>query len=110
MKELRYAKAPRRGGVVRTIGVFSLGAATGSVVALLFAPAAGKVTRKRIALKIKAARKTTVRRIGQASRVLARKAARLRVAATERIQNARQWVGHTMNGNGNGKRRIAHHA
>ena len=114
MKELRVIKSqvqqPRRGGAIRAIGVFTLGAATGGMVALLFAPASGKVTRRRIGLKLRAAQKSAVRQIGQAQRVLARKAATLRSAAAERLTDARQWMGHAVNGNGHSRRAHAHHS
>lgn len=86
----------RRGnGLGRTLAAFGIGAAAGSVLALLYAPASGQVTRKRIATRF---------------RTLRRKAEQLKDTATERIGDARTWVMqriHTTNGNG---RRVRHHA
>ena len=96
MKELR-----RGNGVARTVGMFALGAATGSIIALLFAPASGRVTRRRIALKVRAMKQQTIRQLGRTKKLLARKAEDLREATTERILHARDWVaGHVANGNG----------
>lgn len=86
----------RRGsGVGRTLAAFGIGAAAGSVLALLYAPASGQVTRKRIATRF---------------RTLRRKAEQLKDTATERIGDARTWVMqriHSTNGN---DRRVRHHA
>lgn len=88
MKEQR-----RQGGIARTIGAFALGAAAGGVVALLFAPASGKVTRKRIAMRLRTLKQSTVRQIGH-----------LREAATERVSDARRWVlDHMAHSNGHRK-------
>jgi gas vesicle protein len=88
MKENR--KPGRR--IVRTVGTFALGAAVGSTLALLFAPASGRVTRKRIALKIRTLQRSTTRQLGQAQKLLARKAESLRDAASEKLTHARAWV------------------
>jgi len=61
----------------RTVGVFALGAAAGSILALLYAPASGKETRKQIKMRMRALKQQTVQ---------------LRNEATERINGARQWV------------------
>ena len=88
-------KEYRRGhGMVRTVGIFALGAAAGSIVALLFAPASGKVTRRRIALKVRALRQQTARQLVRTRRLLAQ-------ATSERIHDAREWMAeHLPNGNG----------
>lgn len=103
----------RRGnGLVHTVETFALGAAIGSLVALLFAPASGRVTRKRIGLKVRALRQSTTKRLGKMQRQLAQKAEDLRENAADTIQGARQWiVRHAPSGN-NGKHpaRAAHHA
>ena len=78
MKEIR-----RRGGAIRTAGVFALGAAVGSIFALLYAPASGQVTRRRLALKARNMRKAVVRRIGQTGRALTTRASVVRDAAGE---------------------------
>ena len=82
-------KEQRRGsGIGRTIGAFALGATAGSVLALLYAPASGQVTRKRIAMRLRTFKQTAGRRLGD-----------LREAATERVSDARRWVlGHISNG------------
>ena len=41
----------QRGGGLRTFLAFAFGATVGSVTALLYAPASGEVTRKRLAMK-----------------------------------------------------------
>ena len=99
MKEIR-----RRGGAVKTAFAFGLGAAVGSLVALLYAPASGAVTRKRLTNRIKTLKKGAVRRIGQTQRVLVSKAGVVREAATEWISD------HMPHTNGNGQRRTARHA
>ena len=113
MKEARQ-EAPRpRGRALRTVGTFALGAAAGGIIALLFAPASGKVTRKRIGMKVKALQKAATVKLTQAQRVLARKAVGLRDVAAERIHNAQEWVVDHMPTNGHAKRpsrRTAYHA
>ncbi|MBI4340817.1 MAG: YtxH domain-containing protein, partial [Candidatus Omnitrophica bacterium] len=52
MKEQR-----RRGGFLRTVAAFGLGATAGSIVALLYAPASGKITRRRLAMRAQVLRK-----------------------------------------------------
>jgi gas vesicle protein len=114
MKEIPGARQQvrRRGGAIRTFGVFALGAAAGGAVALLFAPASGKVTRRRIALKLRTMRRKATQRIGYTQRVLVRKADTLRRAATQRLKYARTWVtNHVTNGHSQRSiRRAAHHA
>ena len=75
----------RRGGRLRTIGAFALGTTLGSVIALLYAPASGKVTRRRLALKARMLQRRVSRRIGETQRVLANRAERVREAAAEWI-------------------------
>ena len=107
-------KEPRRGnGIGRTIGVFTLGAAAGSIIALCFAPASGQVTRRRIALKVRALGKETARRLGRTQKLLTRKAENLREATAESLVHAREWVAdHVASGNGRhtSRRRVARHA
>ncbi|MBI4343064.1 MAG: YtxH domain-containing protein [Candidatus Omnitrophica bacterium] len=78
MKEIR-----RRGGALRTAGIFALGAAVGSVIALLYAPASGQVTRKRLVMRARNLKRAALRRLGQTGRALTTRAARVRDAATE---------------------------
>ena len=73
-------------------GTFALGATVGSLVALLYAPASGRTTRKRLKLKFRA---------------IQRSATQLGETAAKRITSAREWVtGHM--GNGNGRRLKPH--
>ena len=95
-------KIHRRGGKLQGTAMFVLGAAAGSIVSLLCAPAAGKVTRKRLAMRVKNMRKSATRRIGQTQRALAHKAVHVREAATEWIA---EHVPH-----GNGRHPIRHRA
>ena len=89
MKETR-----RRGGALRTAAAFTLGAAAGSILALLYAPASGQVTRKRLAKKVEGLRREAGRRIGRTRQVIATQAEQVREAATE-------WIAeHVPHGNG----------
>lgn len=94
----------RKGGAIRTAATVGIAAGVGYLFGILFAPAAGKVTRRRIALKTQALRKTAARKLGQTKKVLATRAVEVREAATE-------WIAERMphNTNGNGHRRVAHH-
>lgn len=98
MKEQR-----RRGGAIRTMATIGLAGGVGYLFGILFAPASGKVTRRRLAMKAQALRKATVRRIGQTQKVLACKATEVREAATT-------WLSEHVAHNGNGRRRAVHHA
>ena len=80
MKENR-----RRGGALRTAAAFTLGAAAGSILALLYAPASGQVTRKRLARKVEGLRREAGRRLGRTRKVIADQAVQVREAATEWI-------------------------
>ena len=77
MKQVR-----RRGGALRSAAVFTLGAAVGSICALLYAPASGRHTRRRIAMRVHTLRKETGRKLGRTSRALATQAVQVREAAT----------------------------
>ncbi len=107
MKEVPVTK--RRGRVLQTIGYFTLGAATGGIIALLFAPASGRVTRRRIAQKLRSVQRSAARRLSRTQRLLAKKAALVGQAATQKFSQAREWMaGHTTNGQS--KRPIRHRA
>ena len=96
----------QRGGFLRTAVAFTLGATIGSVIALLYAPASGKVTRRRLMLKARNLQRVAARRLGQTTRVLATQAGHVREAAT-------QWIaGHLPGRNGSHpiRRRVVHHA
>ena len=80
----------RAGGFRQAVGTFTLGAAVGSIVALLYAPASGRTTRKRLKLKL---------------RTMQRSAIQLRDTAAKKIQHARAWVTAHTNGH---NRRLPH--
>jgi len=98
MKESRSSKK-----IAQSLGIFTLGAAVGSLSALLFTPASGRAIRKRIGNQLR-----------QAKKLLAKKADLLRENAVEKLGDTRQWlVQRVLNGNGNKhsiRRRVAHHA
>ena len=93
----------RRGGAIRTVATVGLAAGAGYLLGILFAPASGQVTRRRIAMKAQAFRRTAVKKLGQTRYVLACK-------ATETPMAAAEWIAVHMPNNGNGHRRVAHHA
>ncbi len=93
----------RKGGALRTFAAFGFGAAAGSIIALLYAPASGKVTRRKLAMRAQVLRKNAIRRIGQTQKVLACKATEVREAATD-------WLAEHVPHNGNGRHRITRHA
>lgn len=100
---------PRRNGRGRTMVAFTLGAAAGSILALLYAPASGQVTRRRLMLKARSARKAAARRFVEAKKVIACKAEQVRETATD-------WIAEHVPHNGNGharrtvRRRVLRHA
>lgn len=96
----------RRGGFLKSVAMFTLGAAAGSIVALLYAPASGEVTRRRLGRKVNGLRREAARRIGRTQRALATQAEQVREAATE-------WIAeHVPHGNGRHplRRRVLRHA
>ena len=99
MKEFR-----RRGGALRTFAAFTLGAAAGSIVALLYAPASGQVTRRRLARRAQILRRDAARRLGETRRVLVTKAEQVREAAAD-------WISEHVPGNGRHpmRRRVDRH-
>lgn len=103
MRENYRRTGGRRG---RTVAAFALGATLGSVTALLFAPASGEVTRKRLIMKAKTARRAVGRKLQRAQRVLADRAVLAREAATDWISE------HIPNGHGRrpARRRVLRHA
>lgn len=88
---------PRRNGRGQAALAFALGAAAGSVIALLYAPASGQATRRRIVLKAREVRRRAARKLGQTQKVLAYKAGQVRETATE-------WIADHMPSNGHGRR------
>ncbi len=100
----------RRGnGLGRSIGAFALGATIGSVIALLYAPAPGRATRKRIARRFREMGQQAGRQLGRTKKLLTRQAAYLREATAERVGQAREWVAERVV-NGHPKRTVRHHA
>ncbi len=98
----------------QAFGAFALGAAIGSTVALLYAPASGNVTRKRIGMKFRTMKNQTARGIKQAGKFLAKKAGDLKEVAGEKLGQTREWLVERAS-NGNGRRlvrhrRLAHHS
>lgn len=85
----------------KTVAAFAVGAAAGSILALLFAPASGKVTRKRLAQNMSKLKRESLRKIGKATRVIAVRVGDAKDAAGE-------WL--TQRVNGHGKRAARHHA
>lgn len=60
MRENRRGRA-----IAPALGGFAVGATLGSLIALLFAPAPGRVTRKRLAKQIKYAKRAAGERMGE---------------------------------------------
>ena len=75
----------RRGGALQTAATFTFGAALGSIIALLYAPAAGKITRRRLVLRARNLQREAARRLGKTQRQLALRAEHVREAASEWI-------------------------
>ena len=99
-------------GFGQTVGAFALGATAGSIIALLYAPASGRATRKRIGLKFRTLERSTGRQLLKAKKLLAKKAENLREAASEKLGNTREWLVERVGGNGKHSlsRRVVHHA
>ena len=88
------AEKRSRGNIGLAAAVFALGAATGSVIGLLLAPAPGRVTRKRLVTQFRNARRRTTQKLER------------------QLHDAREWlVERVMNGYSRRplRRRIAHH-
>lgn len=78
----------------------------GSIIALLYAPASGQVTRRRLAMRAQDLKRKAARRLGRTQRRLVNRAEVVRERAQEWIT---EHMPHT-NGNGHAKRRAVHHA
>jgi len=105
-------KGNRNVGWKKTAGAFALGATAGSAVAILLAPATGRIIRKRLASKFRSVERSASRQFQQSKKLLAKKAELLKDAAVERIGGTREWLLDRIP-NGNGKnhpmpRRVAH--
>ena len=84
-------------------GTFTLGAVLGSLISLLYAPASGRVIRKRIGMKFRVLGQSTAKQIKQTKKLLAKKASLLREATTEKLGHTRDWLVERVS-NGNGRR------
>lgn len=86
----------------KTVAAFALGAVIGSIAALLYAPASGKVTRQRLVMKAREARRTAERKLALAGKELTHRAVEVR-------ETAQEWIQHRMqNGHARPRRRPAH--
>ena len=89
---------PQRRGRGRTLAAFALGATAGGILALLFAPASGRVTRQRLAMGVRKLQRLGVRRLGQTTKLIANKGGHVREAAsewiTEHVTNGKHVVRH----------------
>ena len=109
MREEYELQEPRRGyGIGRAVGTLAIGATVGSLIALLFAPASGRVTRRRIAMKVRTLGRQTARKLNRTGRLIARRADEFREVTADKLHDAREWVvEHVTNGN---TRRVRHRA
>ena len=98
---------PRRIGRGQTVLAFALGAAAGSIIALLYAPASGEMTRRRLLMKARETQRKVARKFGEAKKVLACKAEQVRETATDWIA---EHVPHNGHGRRTTRRRALHHA
>ena len=99
-------------GAIQTIGAFALGAAAGSITALLLAPVSGQVARRRIGQRVRRIQQQAARRLDRTRRTLARRAESLREATAGQLEGARVWVNRHL-GNGHNRRtarRVLRHA
>lgn len=99
MKQLPLPPLPRSGRG-KAVAAFAIGAAAGSALALLFAPASGKVTRKRLAQGVRRLQRTGIRKIGKATHAIAVRVGDAREAASE-------WFTQRVNGK---HHTVRHHA
>ena len=90
-------------GYGRTVAAFAIGATAGSLIALLFAPASGRVTRRRLFLQARNTQRAIGRKLGVATKTLMKKAECARDAAGEWITS------HVGNGHARPSRRHAVH-
>ena len=88
----------QRGGMGLAVAAFTVGATAGSIIALLFAPASGRMTRKRLALEVQKLQRAGARRLGQTTKLLANKVGQAREAASgwiaEHVTNSKHLVRH----------------
>lgn len=85
----------------RTAGAVAIGAAAGSLFALLWAPRSGRSTRRQLGLHARSLRRAAARQAGQTRRLLSREATSLCDATTASLSDARTWMtAHLNNDNG----------
>ena len=100
MKAMK-AKNGKWWGVGQVAGTFALGATVGSLLAILFAPASGQATRRRIGTRVRVLQHSAVRGLRQARRLLVRKVGDWREVLPEKLDQTREWLTeHVMNGSG----------
>ena len=81
-----------KSGIARIAAAFTVGATAGSLLALLFAPASGRVTRQRVAMKLREVQRAASGKLGKG------------------ITQARSWVLDHIS-NGHARRPVrSHHA
>ncbi|MBI3010203.1 MAG: YtxH domain-containing protein [Candidatus Omnitrophica bacterium] len=92
--------------IAQTVAAFSAGATLGSLLALLYAPASGNATRRRIGMQVRSFQKTATRKLQRTGRGLVSQAKHAGTAASHWINQ------HVPNGNGRQaiRRRRVHHA
>ena len=78
--------------VVGAAAIFATGAAIGTGITLLTAPASGRVTRQRIGRNVKKLKRAAGKRLTKAQRALARNAGKVQRSAVKTFSHARQWV------------------
>lgn len=89
---------------VQSVAAFALGATAGTLIALLYAPASGQVTRKRLAQKVRRLQRNAARQLQRTQHVFVTKAGKMQQAASG-------WINDHLPTNGRViRRRRAHHA
>jgi hypothetical protein len=107
MVRLGRKRRARGFGALRNAASFVLGAVTGGLVSLLYAPASGRAMRRRIIREGRNLKRAALRQLGQTRRLLRAQATQAREAAVE-------WVaGHVPQRNNRphpARRRVIRHA
>ena len=111
----RMIRRGQRGriGIFQTVRTFTLGLGLGGALAVLFAPASGRVTRRRLGSRVNELQRLAGRRFNRTRKDLLRTASNLGEVAAEKIHDAREWVtdrvanGYTAR---HGRRRAVRHA
>lgn len=98
MKQQRFL-----GRNVQAVAAFALGATAGSLIALLYAPASGQLTRRRLGQRVRRLQRDAARQLQRTQRVFATKAGQVQQVASGWIND------HLPNGRSIRRRRV-HHA